>query len=94
MGRHPGGRLGAGLLRDQAHPYQGTGLQLIPAGNPGAVAVHVDPAYASRTCAECGRIDEANRLSQAWSACRSCGFVDHPDRNGSCNIRAQARELW
>ncbi|MFE7264197.1 zinc ribbon domain-containing protein [Streptomyces sp. NPDC057592] len=56
--------------------------------------VHVDPAYTSRTCAECGHIDRANRVSQARFACRSCGFVDHADRNGSRNIRARARELW
>ncbi|MFC9634895.1 zinc ribbon domain-containing protein [Streptomyces mirabilis] len=36
----------------------------------------------------------ANRVSQAWFACRNCGFVDHADRNSSRNIRARARELW
>lgn len=60
----------------------------------GVPVVHVDPAYTSRTCAECGHIDKANRVSQAWFACRSCGFVDHADRNGSRNIRARARQLW
>ncbi|MFB7932830.1 RNA-guided endonuclease InsQ/TnpB family protein [Streptomyces sp. NPDC056039] len=60
----------------------------------GVPMVYVDPAYTSRTCAECGHIDRANRVSQAWFACRSCGFVDHADRNGSRNIRARARELW
>lgn len=59
----------------------------------GVPVVHVDPAYTSRTCAECGHVDRANRVSQAWFACRSCGFVDHADRNGSRNIRARAREL-
>ncbi len=60
----------------------------------GVPVVYVDPAYTSRTCAECGHIDRANRVSQAWFACRYCGFVDHADRNGSRNIRARARELW
>ncbi|MFD9515239.1 RNA-guided endonuclease InsQ/TnpB family protein [Streptomyces mirabilis] len=60
----------------------------------GMAVVYVDPAYTSRTCAECGHIDRANRVSQAWFACRNCGFVDHADRNGSRNIRARARELW
>ncbi|MBD9723819.1 IS200/IS605 family element transposase accessory protein TnpB [Streptomyces sp. ID-01-6.2a] len=60
----------------------------------GVPVVYVDPAYTSRTCAECGHIDKANRASQAWFACRSCGFVDHADRNGSRNIRARAEELW
>ncbi|NBM21087.1 zinc ribbon domain-containing protein [Streptomyces sp. GC420] len=30
---------------------------------------------------------------RARFACRSCGFVDHADRNGSRNIRARAWEL-
>jgi IS605 OrfB family transposase len=60
----------------------------------GVPVVHVDPAYTSRTCAECGHMDRANRVSQALFACRNCGFVDHADRNGSRNIRAKAWELW
>ncbi|PJM97753.1 RNA-guided endonuclease InsQ/TnpB family protein [Streptomyces sp. CB01373] len=60
----------------------------------GVPVVYVNPAYTSRTCAECGHIDRANRVSQARFACRSCGFVDHADRNGSRNIRARAWELW
>ncbi len=60
----------------------------------GVPVVYVDPAYTSRTCAECGHIDKANRVSQAWFACRSCGFVDHADRNSSRNIRARAWQLW
>ncbi|WP_406356160.1 transposase [Streptomyces sp. NBC_01635] len=59
----------------------------------GVPVVYVDPAYTSRTCAECGHIDQANRVSQARFVCRSCGFVDHADRNSSRNIRARAREL-
>lgn len=54
----------------------------------------VDPAYTSRTCAECGHTDKLNRVSQGRFACRSCGFVDHADRNGSRNVRARALELW
>ncbi|MEU0242742.1 transposase [Streptomyces sp. NPDC006235] len=60
----------------------------------GVPVVYVDPAYTSRTCAECGHIDRANRVSQAWFACRSCGVVAHADRNSSRNIRARAWELW
>ncbi|GHG95630.1 RNA-guided endonuclease InsQ/TnpB family protein [Streptomyces lanatus] len=60
----------------------------------GVPIVYIDPAYTSRTCAECGHIDRANRVSQAWFACRSCGFVDHADRNSSRNIRRRAEELW
>ncbi|WP_406339963.1 RNA-guided endonuclease InsQ/TnpB family protein [Streptomyces sp. NBC_00649] len=60
----------------------------------GVPVVYVDPAHTSRTCAECGHTDKANRVSQAWFACRSCGFVDHADRNGSRNIRHRAEQLW
>ncbi|WP_307710564.1 transposase [Streptomyces sp. V1I6] len=60
----------------------------------GVPVVYVDPAYTSRTCAQCGHVDKANRVSQARFACRSCGFVDHADRNGSRNIRARGLELW
>ncbi|NUT27009.1 MAG: IS200/IS605 family element transposase accessory protein TnpB [Streptomyces sp.] len=60
----------------------------------GVPVLYVDPAYTSRTCAECGHIDKANRVSQAWFACRSCGVVAHADRNSSRNIRARAWELW
>ncbi|MCX4596250.1 transposase [Streptomyces sp. NBC_01549] len=60
----------------------------------GVPVVYVDPAYTSRTCAECGHAAKANRVSQARFVCRSCGFVDHADRNGSRNIRARAWELW
>ncbi len=60
----------------------------------GVPVVYVDLAYTSRTCAECGHIDHANRVSQARFACGNCGSVDHADRNGSRNIRARAWELW
>ncbi len=60
----------------------------------GVPVVHVDPAYTSRTCAECSHVDKANRVSQAWFACRSCGFVDHADRNSSRNIRQRGEVLW
>ncbi|MGW1131300.1 RNA-guided endonuclease InsQ/TnpB family protein [Streptomyces griseoluteus] len=60
----------------------------------GVPVLFVDPAHTSRTCAECGHSDKANRVSQARFACRSCGFVDHADRNSSRNIRTKARKLW
>ncbi|WP_346779625.1 zinc ribbon domain-containing protein [Streptomyces sp. S3(2020)] len=54
--------------------------------------LYVDPAYASRTCAECGHVDKANRVPQVWPACRSCVLVEHADRNDSRSIRARAEE--
>lgn len=60
----------------------------------GVPVLFVDPAYTSRMCAECGHTDKLNRVSQGRFACRSCGFVDHADRNASRNIRARAWRLW
>ncbi|WAX80445.1 zinc ribbon domain-containing protein [Streptomyces sp. KMM 9044] len=87
-----------GVLRPRgdSHPRyrcvrpRGARVSLTGKGESG----YVDPAYTSRTCAGCGHIDRANRVSQARFACRSCGFVDHADRHGSRNIRAGAWELW
>jgi hypothetical protein len=42
----------------------------------GVPVVYVDPAYTSRTCAECGHTDKANRVSQARFACRSRGGIE------------------
>lgn len=60
----------------------------------GVPVLFVDPAYTSRMCAECGYTDKLNRVSQGRFACRSCGFVDHADRNASRNIGARAWKLW
>lgn len=60
----------------------------------GVPVLFVNPAYTSRQCAECGHTDKANRVSQAWFVCRSCGVVAHADHNASRNIRARACELW
>ncbi|MER6994991.1 transposase [Streptomyces sp. NPDC000410] len=63
------------------------------AARAGVPVVFVGPAYTSRTCSECWCVDKANRVSQAWFACRSCGFVDHADRNASRVIRARGRAM-
>nr|WP_308801327.1 transposase [Streptomyces polyasparticus] len=60
----------------------------------GVPVLFVDPAYTSRICAECAYTDKLNRVSRGRFVCRSCGFVDHADRNGSRNIRARAWRLW
>jgi putative transposase len=60
----------------------------------GVPVVYVDPAYTSRTCADCGHVDKRNRVSQAWFICRSCGVVAHADRNGSRNIAHRAGVVW
>lgn len=60
----------------------------------GVQVVYVNPAFTSRMCAACGHVDRANRISQAWFACRSCGVVAHADRNASRNIAARAAIQW
>ncbi|WP_406117807.1 transposase [Streptomyces sp. NBC_00989] len=91
--------LGRRLFRAVKAPAHGpachwSGRAVYKARRAGVPVVYVDPAYTSRTCAECGHIGRANRVSQAWSACRNCGVVAHADRNSSRNIRVRAWELW
>jgi transposase len=56
--------------------------------------VHVDPAYTSQGCAECGHVDKQNRVSQGMFICRGCGVVAHADRNASRNIAARGQVAW
>ncbi|WP_434098502.1 zinc ribbon domain-containing protein [Streptomyces mirabilis] len=60
----------------------------------GVSVVYVDPAYTSQECSQCHHIERGNRPSQARFACRSCGFVDHPDRNSSHNIAHHGWTAW
>jgi IS605 OrfB family transposase len=60
----------------------------------GVPAVHVDPAWTSRTCADCGHASKRNRVSQARFTCRGCGVVAHADRNASRNIAARGQVAW
>jgi IS605 OrfB family transposase len=56
----------------------------------GVAVVFVDPRNTSRTCAECGHCEKANRQSQERFSCKGCGHEDHADRNAARNIRARA----
>jgi putative transposase len=56
----------------------------------GVPVVHVDPRNTSRTCAECGHCEKANRKSQGEFSCKACGHKDHADANAARNIRALA----
>jgi putative transposase len=47
---------------------------------------HVNPRDTSRTCSQCGHCEKANRVSQAESLCRSCGFAAPADWNAAINI--------
>lgn len=57
----------------------------------GVSVVTVDPRNTSRTCAECGHCEKANRKSQSDFLCVVCGHRDHADLNAARNIRARAR---
>jgi putative transposase len=41
----------------------------------GVPVVYVDPAWTSRTCADCGHTGRRNRVSQARFICRSCASL-------------------
>ncbi|MGB8943031.1 MAG: transposase [Streptomyces sp.] len=60
----------------------------------GVPLVFVDPAYTSQTCAECGHVDQRNRVGQGLFICRGCGVVAHADRNASHNIAARGESVW
>ncbi|MFF9915651.1 zinc ribbon domain-containing protein [Streptomyces sp. NPDC013457] len=45
-------------------------------------------------CSWCGHTEKANRPTQEYFACRSCGVVAHADRNAARNIAARAEHVW
>lgn len=53
----------------------------------GGVLLHVDPAYTSQTCSDCGAVDSRARESQARFVCPHCGFRANADWNAALNIR-------
>ena len=48
--------------------------------------IRVPARNTSRTCAECGHVDEDNRKEQAHFQCLACGHTDHADINAARNI--------
>lgn len=56
----------------------------------GVPLILVDPRNTSRTCAECGHCEKANRKSQSEFSCRSCNHQANADVNAARNIRALA----
>jgi putative transposase len=50
----------------------------------GSEIVPVNPAYTSRICTKCGRLNEP--FSQEIFCCRFCGFTKHRDDNACVNI--------
>ena len=53
----------------------------------GGRLVEVDPAHTSQTCAACGTINKASRISQAQFVCTTCGHEAHADINAAINIK-------
>jgi IS605 OrfB family transposase len=53
----------------------------------GCFVDYVDPRYTSQKCSLCGHTEKANRKSQSWFVCKSCGFQHNADLNASKNIR-------
>ena len=43
----------------------------------------VPAAYSSQTCAACGHVDAASRISQEQFVCTSCGVAEHADVNAA-----------
>ncbi|WP_170177563.1 RNA-guided endonuclease InsQ/TnpB family protein [Thermomonospora umbrina] len=60
----------------------------------GVPVVLVNPAHTSRTCADCGHRERANRVEQAVFMCRGCGVVAHADHNASRNIARLGIVVW
>lgn len=56
----------------------------------GVPVVFVDPRNTSRTCPVCGSIDKANRKSQSFFSCVTCGFAGLADHIAAENIRRAA----
>ena len=56
----------------------------------GVTVIVVNPRNTSRTCAECGHCEKANRKSQSVFSCRSCGHQANADHNAARNIRSLA----
>ncbi|HSA52110.1 MAG TPA: transposase [Yinghuangia sp.] len=69
-------------------------LVVYKARRAGVPLVHVDPAYTSQQCSECGHTDKRNRVDQGLFICRSCGVVAHADRNASRNIATRGAAAW
>ena len=56
----------------------------------GVPVVSVNPRDTSRTCAECGHCEKANRKSQSDFLCLACGHSANADHNAARNIAARA----
>jgi putative transposase len=56
----------------------------------GGRLIEVPPAYTSQTCAACGEVDAASRVSQARFVCTACSHAANADENAAVNILRRA----
>jgi putative transposase len=87
-GQDPNGAAAkAGLNREILSAGWGQLLRMIAykAEEAGRTVIAVDPRNTSRTCHECGHVDEANRAGTAF-CCTACGHQAHADVNAARNI--------
>jgi len=59
----------------------------------GVLVVEVDPRSTSRTCPQCGHVDQANRVTQALFRCKRCGYESNADRVAAINIAKKGQTL-
>lgn len=55
----------------------------------GGRLVVVEPHHTSQTCPACSHVEAGNRRSQAIFQCLACGFKEHADVVGACNVLAR-----
>lgn len=58
------------------------------ASTAGCRRQHVNPAYTSQTCPQCGYVDGANRKGDRFQ-CRYCGHEGHSDQVAAINRKAR-----
>ena len=86
---HPGQnvRAKAGLNRGILRSGWGLLVRRLEDKAPGRVE-KISPAYTSKRCSACGRVDGKSRESQAVFQCTACGHACHADVNAARNIAA------
>jgi predicted RNA-binding Zn-ribbon protein involved in translation (DUF1610 family) len=84
------GNLGRRNLHGWAAAYFGRRASTI-AKEEGVWVVEVNPAYTSRTCSRCGKVEEQSRKGFKFH-CIHCGYQDHADINGARIISKRGTE--
>ena len=57
----------------------------------GVPYIEVDPAYTSKTCAECGHLNKDLKAEKEW-VCPECGVVHDRDENAANNLRNMGQQ--